>query len=482
MFTAILAGCQTKDNHKYGIGNKGKLPWNIPGDMKHFKTTTLDGGAGSICIMGGSTYRSIVGTDEKKKYNPLPGRDVIVMTHKMWSFQGHGFRYKYDEKKESGIKDSIDIARSVDACIDLCQKYRKGRKVFICGGAQIYKLFEDWIQTYIFTHVKAEYECDTFITLDLFPVRDFTIVSNLPFDEYSIVTYERKNPEEQAYLGLLKDILEKGKKKTGGRNTNSRYLFGRTLRFDLRNGTFPLLTHRNTWLKGVFEELMFYCAGDTNVKNLSSKGVKVWDANTTREALNKRGLEYLPEFDMGPTYGFNMRHFGAEYKDCHTDYTGKGYDQLEYVLKILKTNPKSRHIKICLWDPSTVEKSSLPPCLYDYTFDVSDDGELSCVMNQRSSDFTLAGGWNIATGALLVYMLSAMCKLTPGELIWNIANVHIYENQLEAVEKILRRTPRMFPKLILKNTPVSFKHWDYKNCVTLRNYAPKGKVDVVMNA
>ncbi|NWI26294.1 TYSY synthase, partial [Sula dactylatra] len=136
---------------------------------------------------------------------------------------------------------------------------------------------------------------------------------------------------------------------------------------------FPLLTTKRVFWKGVLEELLWFIKGSTNAKELSAKGVKIWDANGSREFLDKQGFSTREEGDLGPVYGFQWRHFGAEYKDMHTDYSNQGVDQLQKVIETIKTNPDDRRIIMCAWNPKGIEQQTssecsctLPSCMLNY--------------------------------------------------------------------------------------------------------------------
>lgn len=149
--------------------------------------------------------------------------------------------------------------------------------------------------------------------------------------------------------------------------------------------TLPLLTTKKVFLKGVIEELLWFIRGSTNAKELSAKGVKIWDPNSSREYLDAYGFKDREEGDLGPIYGFQWRHFGAKYVDMYTDYSGQGIDQLRECINKIKTNPNDRRIIMSAWNPIDIPKMALPPCHCFVQFYVS-DGELSCMLYQRSAD------------------------------------------------------------------------------------------------
>jgi thymidylate synthase len=204
---------------------------------------------------------------------------------------------------------------------------------------------------------------------------------------------------------------------------------------------------------------MFYLSGKTDNKILQAKGIHVWDGNTSREFLDKRGLSHYEEGDMGQTYGFNYRHFGGEYKGCSVDYglgteNSVGFNQVANVINLIKTEPSSRRIIIDLWDCSTVHKAALPSCLCKYQFNVNVvKKELNLAIYLRSSDYFLANNWNSCCGAILVHLLCNLegIDLTPGELTVFIADAHLYKTHLEQVKINLERRPHPFPKLIVKD-------------------------------
>ncbi|XP_010215905.1 PREDICTED: thymidylate synthase [Tinamus guttatus] len=209
---------------------------------------------------------------------------------------------------------------------------------------------------------------------------------------------------------------------------------------------FPLLTTKRVFWKGVLEELLWFIKGSTNAKELSAKGVKIWDANGSREFLDKQGFCNREEGDLGPVYGFQWRHFGAEYKDMHTDYSNQGVDQLQKVIEMIRNNPDDRRIIMCAWNPKDISLMALPPCHALCQFYVV-NGELSCQLYQRSGDMGLGVPFNIASYSLLTYMIAHVTGLKPGEFIHTLGDAHIYLNHVEPLKVQLQREPRPFPKL-----------------------------------
>lgn len=159
--------------------------------------------------------------------------------------------------------------------------------------------------------------------------------------------------EEHQYLNLIQNIIEKGEKRADRTGTGTVSIFAPPqLRFSLEDDIFPLLTTKRVFFRAVAEELFWFIKADTNSKHLSEKGIKIWDGNGSRDYLDSIGLSHREEGDLGPVYGFQWRHFGAEYVNCKTDYTGKGVDQLQQVIDKIKNNPTDRRIILSAWNPA----------------------------------------------------------------------------------------------------------------------------------
>ncbi|KAG9348007.1 hypothetical protein JZ751_004026 [Albula glossodonta] len=242
--------------------------------------------------------------------------------------------------------------------------------------------------------------------------------------------------DERGYLNQVEYILQHGTRKGDRTGTGVVSVFGSQARYSLRD-QFPLLTTKKVFWKAI---------GSTNAKELSEKGVKIWDANGSRDFLDKSGFTSREEGDLGPVYGFQWRHFGAEYKDMHTDYTGQGVDQLQKVIDTIKSNPEDRRIIMCAWNPKDLPLMALPPCHALCQFYVC-DGELSCQLYQRSGDMGLGVPFNIASYALLTYMMAHITGLKPGDFVHTLGDAHVYVNHIEPLKVQLQREPRPFPKL-----------------------------------
>ena len=300
------------------------------------------------------------------------------------------------------------------------------------------------------------------------------------------------NPEEMQYLDVCRDILANGVRRGDRTGTGTLSKFGVQMRYSLRDGTLPLLTTKRTFWRGVAEELLWFVRGSTNANELAEKDVRIWDGNGSREFLDSRGLGHREAGDLGPVYGFQWRHFGAEYTDMHADYAGKGVDQLADCVDKIINNPEDRRIIMSAWNPKDLDLMALPPCHMFCQFYVStppslprlfvsterlssetsrpsyrshkivssimhslaqktqvdtEKDEVSCQMYQRSADMGLGVPFNIASYALLTHMIAKVTGRKPGDFVHTIGDAHIYLNHVDALREQLERSPRAFPKL-----------------------------------
>jgi thymidylate synthase len=242
----------------------------------------------------------------------------------------------------------------------------------------------------------------------------------------------------QAYLDLLRHILDHGVDKPDRTGTGTRSVFGYQLRLDLRAG-FPLLTTKKLHTKSIIHELLWFLKGDTNVRYLQEHGVRIWD-----EWANDRG-------DLGPVYGAQWRSWRA------TD--GRTIDQLGEVLAQLRRNPDSRRLIVSAWNVGEIEKMALPPCHVLFQFYVA-NGALSCQLYQRSVDVFLGLPFNIASYALLTLMVAQVTGLQPGDFIHTSGDAHLYRNHVDQARLQLAREPRSLPHMRLN--PAVSSLWDYR--------------------
>ena len=453
-------------DNKNGIGFKNKLPWNLKKDLNRFKDLTMD----NIVIMGKNTWESL-------PIKPLPNRINIVISKTLKD-------------------DSVDhIFPTLNEAVIFTQLNQKCvyKQVFVIGGNQLYNeaINSMYCDKIYITEVYDDFQCDTF-----FPVlpKKFKPISVTKFYKenniyFRYITYSqsgdkwKNNKEETEYLKLLYNIIINGENKVDRTGVGTKSVFFQSLIYDISD-TFPLLTTRKQFLRGIFEELMFYIRGQTNNNILVEKGVNIWGKNTSRKFLDSRGLQHLPEGDMGATYGFNFRHFGGEYKDCNTNYEGVGFDQLHAIIETLKTDPHSRRLIISLWDPNNNQKAALPSCMCWYQFYVSNSNFLNLQIYIRSSDYFLANNWNTCTGALLVNLLCNTTGLThykPGYIKVIMGDTHVYKNHIEKALEIKDRVPKPFPKLVINNqkNDITLFEWDDIQLIGYKSY-PSVKVDMAV--
>lgn len=226
--------------------------------------------------------------------------------------------------------------------------------------------------------------------------------------------------EEYQYLDHIQNIIQNGFKRMDRTGVGTYGIFGAQMRYSLRNNVFPLLTTKRVFWRGVVEELLWFIKGSTNALELSAKNVHIWDANSSRQFLDSVGLYDNEEGDLGPIYGFQWRHYGAQYHGMHADYTNKGIDQLANVIDTINNRPNDRRIIMCAWNPIDIPKMALPPCHCLVQFFVAND-ELSCLLYQRSADMGLGVPFNIASYALLTYMIAHVTGLKVSSLLTGLS-------------------------------------------------------------
>ncbi|MBO7317351.1 MAG: thymidylate synthase [Bacteroidales bacterium] len=251
------------------------------------------------------------------------------------------------------------------------------------------------------------------------------------------------------YLDLLQHVLDNGTRKEDRTGTGTISTFGYQMRFNLEEG-FPLLTTKKLHLKSIIHELLWFLAGDTNVKYLQENGVRIWN-----EWADENG-------DLGHIYGYQWRSW--------PDYNGGHIDQIQEVVDTIKNNPDSRRIIVNAWNVADLPTMKLPPCHAFFQFYVA-DGRLSLQLYQRSADIFLGVPFNIASYALLLQMMAQVTGLKAGDFVHTLGDAHIYTNHIEQVRLQLSREPRALPRMII-NPEVSsifdFKYTDFQ----LADYDP----------
>lgn len=288
------------------------------------------------------------------------------------------------------------------------------------------------------------------------------------------------NKEELQYLEIVKECIEKGCRQDDRTGTGTLSLFGRSMRFSLENGRLPLLTTKAVPFKTVLEELLFFVRSQTDNKILKKKNIHIWDGNSTKEFYASYGIN-REEDDLGPIYGFQWRHFGAEYKTCKDNYDNQGVDQLKIVIDTIRTSPSSRRMIVSAWNPLQLSEMALPPCHLMFQFYVA-NGKLSCILFQRSADMGLGVPFNICSYSLLTIMVAKITGLEPGEFIHFMGDAHVYLDHVDPLKTQLEREPKEFPMLKLAEKEYKeIEDFDVKDFI-LENYDPHPKIVMKMSS
>jgi dihydrofolate reductase / thymidylate synthase len=481
----IIAGVDKNNS----LGNGYKLPWKVfSEDMNWFKKKTLN----NTVVMGRKTYDSMNSIKLKDRMN-------IVLT----STPERYFNYKDTHTFVSNFDDATKLKRQND--------------LYVIGGADLYNqtITNPNCDEIFLTRVNTscDYKHDSYSTCDYmkdkvdkkvyFPhlsAEDYYLSNIIEHGDcmikrhdncnidttYEILHYKRLLKEttntyhgEKGYLNAIKDIMTKGIDRNDRTGVGTRSLFGLNFRYDLQLG-FPLLTTKRMFSRGIFEELLWFLNGHTNVKLLQDNDVHIWDGNSSREYLDKIGLTSRKVGDAGPIYGHQFRHFGAKYVDCHTSYKGQGIDQLQYVIDLIKNDPESRRMIINLWNPVDLNAMALPPCHILYHFWISEGKYVHCSMLQRSGDMGLGVPFNIASASLLTHIIANLTGLVAKELVHTINDAHIYNNHIDALKTQLTLTARPFPKLRIidrcQKSVEDFNSYDF----VLHGYTPHPTIKMDM--
>ena len=253
----------------------------------------------------------------------------------------------------------------------------------------------------------------------------------------------------QAYLDLLRRILDEGVEKSDRTGTGTLSVFGHQMRFDLSQG-FPLVTTKKVHTRSVFAELLWFLRGDTNVRWLQERGVTIWD-----EWADEHG-------DLGPVYGAQWRSWPAP--------DGRHIDQLRNVVEAIGKDPDSRRHVVSAWNVADLPRMALAPCHALFQFYVA-DGRLSCQLYQRSGDVFLGVPFNIASYALLTHMVAQVTGLQAGDFVHTLGDAHLYLNHLEQARLQLTREPRPLPWLRLDLSVTELDAFELEH-ISLEGYDP----------
>ncbi|MGM9863397.1 MAG: thymidylate synthase [Lepagella sp.] len=251
------------------------------------------------------------------------------------------------------------------------------------------------------------------------------------------------------YQEMLRHILDHGTVREDRTGTGTISVFGYQNRYDLSRG-FPLLTTKRVHLRSIIHELLWFLAGDTNVRYLQEHGVRIWN-------------EWAgPDGDLGHIYGYQWRSWPTP--------DGGHLDQVSQALDLIRNHPESRRIIVSAWNAGEIDRMNLPPCHALFQFYVS-DGRLSLQLYQRSADSFLGVPFNIASYALLCMMMAQVTGLRPGEFVHTFGDLHLYRNHVEQALLLLSRTPRPLPRMLLNPTVsdlFAFRYEDFR----LEGYDP----------
>jgi len=459
--------------NKHGLlGQENDLYVSSSMDLHYFSQVTKGHSLPkqNIVIMGYNTWISLPHKPLKDRYNIILTSDQYKSgpdAHYMNSFE-QVFRF---------IEDNQDIFG----------------EVFIIGGASIYEQcllkYPYQLNKMYITEIDDEWQGDDdskyfhygSMLSRMSIIKERTELTDTriydPNDNKYVIrhcsirfiVYQRKdkiNHDEYQYLHLMNTTMNEGLP-VEGRNGSVKSSFGEKMVFNLDR--FPLLTTKKMGYKTILRELLWFIKGSTDNQELKDKDVHIWSQNASKEFLESRGLPY-EEDDLGPIYGFQWRFSGAEYKDCKTDYSDKGIDQLKWLIQEIKNNPTSRRLILSAWNVNDLDKMALPPCHILSQFYVNKkDGTLSCQLYQRSGDMFLGVPFNIASYAFLTCIL---CKLTgykPGKLHHVIGDAHIYEEHYHGVNEQLKRVPQQFPELVISDELTSIDAID-ESMFSLKKY------------
>lgn len=487
-----------------GIGmvedNKYKIPWNIPLDTKYFNNITIMTSLGlpnnnlmNAVIMGKNTWNSL------NLYKPLPDRINIIISA---TLNIEEIKHYNNTFLCNNLLDGINLANTLNNV----------ETIFIIGGKSIYNeifklsnfryLYETIIHDNYYCNIKINNYYDKYII----STKTFLLkINNNNLNDFKKINVEFKksinnkykfvkevinnildndnlnNIEEMNYINILEDLIINGEfRKT--RNSNTWSLFNKSISFDLSKG-FPLLTTKKVNFKAVFEELLWFLKGDTNAKHLEDKNIKIWNSNTTREFLDKNNLQHYDVYDIGPMYGFNLIHYNSVYKGMNYDYTGQGFNQIEYILNLIKNDPTSRRIIMTTFNPAQAKEGVLYPCHGLITQFYINKNKLDLVTYQRSVDIICGFPFNIASYALLTYLICEVVnndvnykktKLIPGNMTIHLGDYHLYEDHYELAISQILRSPYKFPNLLFKNKKYNLTDFDYDDLELINYKSHKG--------
>ena len=437
--------------------------------------------------MGYNTYKSI-----PNKYFPLMNRINLIISRKNYNL------VKSDLENNKYI--DTYLFNSIEQSIQYAKLNNNLENLYVIGGSSIYKefmeknYFDEIILNKIQENSEISYQNKDFnfnyfpkfkgnweeVSRELFLEKnvlsnvDKSIISELKFDKiiYNNTLDNSHNliSDELDYLNIIKDVLNNGEERIT-RNSITKSKFGLKMEFNDITNKFPLLTTKKVFWKGIVEELFWFISANTNSNDLEKKGVRIWQGNSNREYLNKNKLQHYIEGDCGPIYGFQWRHFNANYNGFNKNYENMGIDQLKNCIDLIKNNPTSRRIFMTAWNPCQLDEMVLPPCHVSYQFYVRSDNKLDCQMYQRSGDLFLGVPFNIASTALLTSLIAKVTNKIPGKIIIVLGDAHIYNDHIEQIKIQLTRKPYEFPLLNIKKVYENIDSYSVEDIELLSYYS-----------
>ena len=435
MINLIVAVSKNK-----GIGCRNNIPWNIPEDLNIFRRKTSN----SILICGRKTLVSL------PKLN-LNDRKIICVSKGIYLHENHF------EKHFTNNGNYFECTATFEDALELAKNYNK--EIFVIGGQQLYDYVFENYKHHIILHISfinEEYSCDTFFSHDLKSFSIFSDEEKFPNFEHKVLRYTPLSVDEQ-YLDIITDIMRYGKKRNT-RNSETISLFAKHMKFDLRQG-FPLLTTKKMFFKGIVEELLFFLRGETDTVNLEAKGIKIWKNNTSRDFLDNLGITDRDEGVMGPMYGYQWRNFGAPYSEMTRSSISDGMDQLNNVVRLIKTEPTSRRIMMTTFNPLQAEEGVLYPC-HSIIIQFYVENEFCDITNRevsyldlycynRSNDVGLGLPFNIASTSLLLMIIAKITSLVPRYVNISMGDAHIYVEHVGELSRQIGRIPYSLPRVVI---------------------------------
>ena len=271
----------------------------------------------------------------------------------------------------------------------------------------------------------------------------------------------------EAYINIVKKILNEGRLKKNRTGIDTISISGMMFEHDMSKG-FPLITTKKVPLRLVASELEFFIKGITDKSWLQNEKNHIWDEWCSPDKVpysndEETKLKMKEEKDLGPIYGWQWKHFGADYTEMNKEPKGEGINQLKELINTLKNNPDSRRMIVIAWNPVDLKRMALPPCHYCFQVTVT-DGKLNLMWNQRSVDVALGLPFNIASYGLLLHLLAKEANLKEGRLVGFLGDTHIYTNHVEGLKEQISRKPFPLPKIKTENFTTIF-NWKYKDSI-----------------